>query len=338
MRKLRNVRPAVGQPTRWDDLEVFGTIALGIRAGKTLQQIAEDPLSGAGGARMLYFRLARLERALGRRLVDRRPWGRSSYLTEVGAAVAGKVTELRILRQQVDEVARGTDIPLLRIVTHATLASALIPAVVRRRRVTSGSPDFHLELVVVDTYAHALAAVNEGRADIGLYLAFREFDRARTPRGVRREILGETEVVVLCPLWHRFVTRTRSHTRPVLLAELAAEPVIARGYVDLQLLLTSARGRRIIVPNSTDKLAYVRLGLGVSILPKLIADLAGRAESVVLLPFRPVLRPVLCLLRPKKRLRSFPDAMEEFLDDVKVACRSALRSSARSPRRVTGIA
>ncbi len=329
MGNFRRTRHSTGDFPRWDDLEQFGVIADVVRAGKSLQEIAEDPAAGTGGARMLYFRLGRLERALGRRLVDRRRWGRTTHLTTAGADVARIVADLWSTRQRLEEVCRDPDVPVLRIVTHATLVSSLIPAILQRRRMATGArPSFDLELTVVSSYADALAAVNDSRVDVGLYLAFPRFDRVPLPRSVRRQILGSTDLVVLCPSTHQFAAGSQKHPNPVQLSDLEEEHVIVRGYVDLQLLPSGPRGRRIIVSHSRDKLVYVQLGLGVSLLPKLIVDLLGLPKGVVMLPLRPTLTPALCLLRPRKRLRPLGDAAEEFLEELGQSCRAALRASA----------
>ncbi len=329
MENVRSTHHSTGDFPRWDDLEQFGVIATGVRAGKHLQEIAADPAAGAGGARMLYFRLGRLERALGRRLVDRRRWGRTAYLTPAGEDVARIVADLSTTRERLEEVRRDPDVPVLRIVTHATLVSSLIPAVLQRRRTETGArPSFDLELTVVSSYADALAAVNESRVDVGLYLAFPRFDRVPTPRSVRREILGGTDVMVLCPSAHRFATRSQKHPTPVQLSDLEEEHIIVRGYVDRQVLPSGPKARRITVSNSRDKLTYVQLGLGVSLLPKLVVDLLGLPKGVVVLPLRPTLTPALCLLRARKRVRPLGDTAEEFLEALGSSCRAALRTSA----------
>lgn len=310
----------------WDDLEAFGIIAQGIAAGKNLQQIAEDPSASMKGPRMLYLRLSRLERALGKRLVDRRPWGRTAQLTGVGRAVARVVAELSEVRRRVLAAAAGEQIPVLRVVTHATLASALIPPAVRRRR-GKGDQGFHLELMVVAAYADAVAAVNDDRADVGLYLAFPRFDRVPTPRTIRREILGSSKVVLLVSARHPLAARAGGRPKPVTLDDLAGQTIITRGYVDLQIFPPSFPAWRIVVPHSLDKLTYVQRGIGVALLPKFIADLQPRRRGVVELPFRPLLQPELCLLRPRKNLRPLSDAAELFVEELKRSCRSALQRS-----------
>lgn len=327
--KFRNVRRApyreragaghaARQTSRWDDLEAFGIIATGIAAGKTLPQIADDPLSGIGGRRMLYFRLGRLERDLRRRLVDRRPWGREARLTQAGDEVAASVVDLLAVRRRLHDSVAQPVVPLLRIATHATLVSTLLPqALVDRGAVPKSR--FHLELVLVRSYPEALAAVADGRADVGLYLAFPDLDQNSLPRNVRRERLGETEVVVLCHRGHRFASRA-PRAGWLRREDIADETVIVRGYVDEYTLPPGAsRGRRIIVPHTLDKLAYVRLGIGVTLFPRLILSLLGSPSDLRALPFHPPLALVLTLLQPKKRLRPLDEAAD-FVESLRLAC------------------
>lgn len=316
---------------RWDDLEAFGIIATGIVAGKTLPQIADDPLSGIGGRRMLYFRLGRLEQDLGRRLVDRRPWGREARLTSAGDEVAGFVTDLLAVRRRLHDAGAQPAVPVLRIVTHATLVSTLLPQVLKDQGSRPPSR-FNLELVLVRSYPEALAAVADGRADVGLYLTFPDLDRTSLPRNVRRERLGETEVVVLCHPRHRFASRAprAPYKSPLRLStgragrlrrdDLVDETVIVRGHIDEHILPPGGpSGRRIIVPHTLDKLAYVRLGLGVTLFPRLIFAILGAPSDLRALPFRPPLTLVLALLQPRKRLRPLGEAAA-FVENLRLAC------------------
>lgn len=304
---------------RWDDLEAFGIIATGILAGKALPQIADDPLSGIGGRRMLYFRLGRLERDLGRRLVDRRPWGREARLTSAGDEVAGFVADLLAVRRRLHDAVAQPATPVLRIATHATLVSTLLPRVFVDHGASLRSR-FHLELVLVRSYPEALAAVADGRADVGLYLTFPELDRTAIPRNVQRERLGETEVVVLCHPSHRFASRAPRAGR-LRRDDLVDETVIVRGYIDEYTLPPGGgpSGRRIIVPHTLDKLAYVRLGIGVTLFPRLIFSLLGAPSDLRALPFHPPLTLALALLEPRKRLRSLGEATA-FVENLRSSC------------------
>lgn len=309
---------AAGRSPRWDDLEAFGIIATGILAGKTLPQIADDPLSGIGGRRMLYFRLGRLERDLGRRLVDRRPWGREARLTSAGDAVAASVADLLAVRRRLHDSVAQPVVPVLRVATHATLVSTLLPRVfLDHGRLPSSR--FHIELVLVRSYPEVLAAVADGRADVGLYLAFPALDRTALPRNVRRERLGETEVVVLCHPSHRFAPRAPRAGR-LRREDLVDETVIVRGYIDEYTLPPGGpSGRRIIVPHTLDKLAYVRLGIGVTLFPRLIFSLLGSPSDLRALPFHPPLTLALTLLQPRKRLRPLGETAA-FVEDLRVSC------------------
>lgn len=320
---------------RWDDLEVFSAIVDGLRLGKSLQQIAEDPNARVGGSRMLYFRLGRLESALGRRLVDRRPWGRDARLTEAGEALAAYVSQLLGVRRQLHEAFAEPEVPVLRIATHATLISSLFPAAVRESQRRRGpKPLFHLDLLTVTGIAEALAAVNEGRADAGLHLVFPEFERLSLPRNVRHEPLGRTEVLVLCHPAHRFAERARAGgaSATVHLDELADECVITRGVVDARLLPRGTRARRISVQHSLDKLAYVRLGIGVTLFPRLAYELLASPTELRGLPLRPRIAPVLTLLRPRKRSRPLAEPVEEFLADLRSFGLAATRVHTRAAR------
>lgn len=309
-------------PARWDDLEAFGAIAEGLRSGKTLQRIAEDPLTGISGARMLYFRLGRLERVLGHRLVDRRPWGRDAHLTEAGEKLSQFVSKLLVVRRQLHESFRKADVPVLKVATHSTLMSTLLPAAMEKnQRGSHVTPGFHVELVLVGTYAEALAAVNEGRVDIGVYLVLPNFDDISVPRNVRREILGRSDTLVIFPPSHRFAARTGQNSRAVVhLEELVDECVIIRGYVDRNLLPMKTGGRRIIVTHTLDKLTYVRLGIGVSLYPQLAYDLLSPPSGVNTLPLHPPLCANLTLLQPRKRTRPLHQTARQFLTDLRAFC------------------
>ena len=301
---------------RWDDLEAFGVIAEGLQKQKTLQQIALEPHSPLGGARILYLRLGRLERTLGRRLVDRRPWGRSAHLTAAGETVAQYVTELTRVRQRVHESFTEAEVPVLRIAAHATLVSTLLPTVIQQHQ--GRGQDFNVELVLVHSYAEALRAVDDGRVDAGVHLVFPQFDDLPLPRNVRSERLGTTETVVIFPTTHRWAAPAKSGTRrSVHLDDLLDESVITRGYVDNRLLPTGGGGRRIRVPHVLDKLSYVRLGIGVSLYPRLAFDLLGPVAGVRALPLQPAVPAALVLLQPRKRTRPLEQPAAAFLKELR---------------------
>lgn len=320
-------RSATSSPSAlWEDLEAFHVIAEGLRTGKTLQHVAGDPHSLIGSARMLYLRLGRLERTLGRRLVDRRPWGRDARLTEAGARLAAQVADLVRLRRQIEVSSAEPDVPVLRIATHSTLISTLLPAVVeesrQRRQNTKG---FSLDLELVRTYADALSAVAEGRVDAGLYLALPGIDGAPLPRNVRDELLGCTELLVLFHPSHWFGARREKRRGAIRLEELADECVITRGYLDAKLPAAGPRGSRITVPHTLDALAFVRLEIGVSLIPRLAYELSTWPRDLRALPLSPAIVSSLVLLRPRKLLRPLTAHAEEFLEDLRAYGRARSR-------------
>lgn len=314
--------------TLWEDLEAFHAIAEGLRTGKTLQHVADDPHSLIGSARMLYLRLSRLERALGRRLVDRRPWGRDARLTEAGARLAAQVAELVRLRRQIEASSAEPEVSVLRIATQSTLISTLLPAAMEEHRQRGqDATGFSLDLELVRTYADALSAVSEGRADVGIYLTLPDIDKAPLPRNVRSELLGRTELFVLFHHSHRFAERCRSRQAAVRLEELTDEYVITRGYVDVKLPSAGLRGNRITVPHTLDALAFVRLGIGLSLLPRLAYDLLPQSRDLRALPLSPPIVSSLVLLRPRKRLRPLTDETEGFLESLRTYCLAHSRRS-----------
>lgn len=307
---------------RWDDLEAFAVVAAGVRAGRSVQHVADDPRAGVGSPRMLYFRLARLEKALGQRLVDRRPWGRAAALTSAGQRVAEVVSELALLRQRVRASTAEPEAPVFRLVTHATLVSAVLPAVIAHQSMASSFSPSHLHMSVVGAYEEAVAAVHEARADMGLYLVFPSLAAAHVPRGVVKEAVVRTDVVVLAHRRHRLsLRRRRGRAVPVKLDELLDECVVIRGLVDQQLLPASTRGRRIIVPHTLDKIAYVRLGVGLALYPRLAADLLRLPPEIEVLPLRPLLSAELTALRPRKLTRPVQTAIRGFVESVRTIAR-----------------
>ncbi|MBI4022525.1 MAG: LysR family transcriptional regulator [Candidatus Andersenbacteria bacterium] len=303
---------------RWDDLEAFAAVAAGVRAGRTVQDVAEDPRSGVGSPRMLYFRLTRLEKALGQRLVDRRPWGRSAALTDAGQRVAEVLGELSVIRQRVRAATAEPEAPMFRLVTHATLVSAVLPPVIAHRTRVAGFNSAHLSIAVVGVYEGAVAAVNEARADLGLYLVLPSLPAAYVPRGVVKEMVARTDVVVLAHQRHGLARRRRrGRLMPVSLDELLDECMVTRGLVDQQLLPAGTRGRRIIVPHSLDKIAYVRLGVGLALLPRLAADLLQLPSEICVLSLRPRLFEELTVLRPRKMTRPVQAGARGFVESVR---------------------
>lgn len=320
-------RSAAGSPSAlWEDLEAFHVIAEGLRTGKTLQHAVGDPHSLIGSARMLYLRLGRLERTLSCRLVDRRPWGRDARLTEAGARLAAQVAELVRLRRQIEVSSAEPEVSVLRIATHSTLISTLLPAAMEEHRQRKqNTKGFSLDLELVRTYADALSAVAEGRVDAGLYLTLPGIDEASLTRNIRDERLGPTELLVLFHPSHRFGVQQKKGRESVDLGELADECVITRGYLDAKLPTTRPRGSRITVPHTLDALAFVRLGVGVSILPRLAYELFPLPRNLRALPLSPAIVSLLVLLQPRKRIRPLTDETAGFLEDLRAYCLTRLQ-------------
>lgn len=303
----------------WDDLEAFGVIVHGLQVGNTLQQIGEDPHSTFKSARMLYLRLARLERALGKRLIDRRPWGRRARLTDDGERLARFVEELLDTRRRLQSSFAEPAIPTLRLATHATLVTIILPKVLEQRRARGLSPAvLRIEPSVVQGFPEALAAVVEGRADVAFYLAPPGAPEVRLPSAVRGERLLRTELLLLCAPAHRFAERLRQNPRATVRAtELADELIIGRPFFRNLAPAPGPRGGWITVPHSLDMLPYIHLGLGVGFHARVVYELLGRPSDLVALPLEPSFVSTFWLLLPRKRWRPLSAEAEEFIGDLR---------------------
>ncbi|ALG08256.1 LysR family transcriptional regulator [Kibdelosporangium phytohabitans] len=209
--------------------------------------------------------IAVLEEGLGVALFDRQ--ARGVRLTEEGrvllAHAEAVLDRLDMARRELTAI-RDLDGGRLRIGTFATAATALVPpAVVAFRR------DFpHVELSVSDGLtAHLAARLRAGELDVAVVHQGPILDGLTT-----HELLADPQFVAL-PHGHRL-----AHRKTVRLAELATENWIA-GSTSVENTLIGACLRsgfrpvvRYVVQEWTAKQGLVAAGLGVTLVPGLLAS------------------------------------------------------------------
>lgn len=303
---------------RWDDLELFVTIAKGIRAGQTLQQIGQDPRNPFKSARMLYLRLTRLEKSLGHKLINRRPWKRGSSLTDKGAQLEKEVEGLMTMRQRLQHGFSRPSMPTLRIATNTSAILSIVPKMVRQRIHAKGMAGlgFKPEIITLDTHAHVAAAVESNQADIGLCTSRPNEHVVALPRTIRNELLLKSEVLVLCGPEHALAKRQQSKKPWVTINDLQNEQIISRPGFQKLFAPELFRGGWISVTSAADIHEYVRLGLAVGFGVRFGYEVIGFPQGVIPLPLRPSMHFSWWMITPKKQL--LPDQVtRDFVQELR---------------------
>lgn len=307
---------------RWEDLEAFLAIAAGVEAGRTIMQVGEDGTHGYGGPRLLYLRLARLEEALGVRLVERRKWSRNVHLTEEGTWLAAELRRQRTARMNLQKHFADRSAPTLRLSATSTMISTFLPAVVQAMKRRPDLKDLRLTLIDREREEDVLQDVHDNRAAVGLAL---QHGHAHVPHDVRVESLATSPRAVLCHESHPFVTRARHDPSRAAVqhGEIAHERVFIRPHDARYLPPPSSLGEHFVVPRFEEARAYVRAGLGVTISLEILERLLGPDEHLQALPLEPTARVPLSLIAPRKREGSLNGHLPAFLDVVREVARAA---------------
>jgi DNA-binding transcriptional LysR family regulator len=287
--------------------------------------------SVVGAARVLHVttsavsqQMARLEREVGQRLVQRQ--GRGVRLTEVGALLARNAGDLLSHVERVESSVaehRGAVAGNLTIAAFATAARGLLPKVLSVLR--SRYPDLAVSLSEQEPH-EAIPALRRGHLDIAVVQDWAE-DVPTAPDGLARQHLLADTFDLAIPVNHPLAGRTS-----VAIKELADEDWIgwSTGQICHDWLIRTLgehRAEARLVHTASEhstQLALVSAGLGVAVIPRL-----GRG------PAPPSVRFVSIDPPPTRRIH----ALWRHSASVRPAIRAALdalqRHSTTEPRRVT---
>jgi DNA-binding transcriptional LysR family regulator len=246
--------------------------------------------SVVGAARTLHVttsavsqQMARLEREVGQRLVERQ--GRGLRLTEVGALLARDAGDLLGHVERVESGLaehRGTVAGTLTIAAFATAARGLLPAVLRDLR--SRYPDLSVSLSEREPH-EAIPALSRGHLDIAVVQDWIDNVLA-VPEGLSRRDLLDDPFDVALPVDHPLADRDR-----VAIKELAGDDWIScsTGQIchDWLVRLLRADGEQPRMMHTASEhstqLALVAAGLGIAVIPRLGREPAP--PSVRFVPF-----------------------------------------------------
>ena len=229
-----------------------------------------------GAARTLHVttsaisqQMARLEREVGQRLVERH--GRGVRLTEVGALLARNAGELLRQVERVEATVaqhRGAVAGTVAIAAFATAARGLLPAVLRDLR--TRYPDLSVSLSEREPH-EAIPALTRGHLDIAVVQEWVD-DVLTTPEGLSRRHLLDDTFDVAVPTDHRLADRGS-----VAITELAGDDWIgwSTGQICHDWLVRTLRRNGVeprIVHTASEhstQLALVAAGLGTAVIPRL---------------------------------------------------------------------
>ncbi|MBN6037222.1 LysR family transcriptional regulator [Amycolatopsis sp. 195334CR] len=212
--------------------------------------------------------LARLEREVGQRLVERN--GRGIRLTDAAALLAAHGDRLLAQVEQVEaDLARhrGAVAGRLSVAAFATAARGLLPGALRGLRAEHPALDLRLD---EQEPPEAIAGLCRGDVDVAVVQDWAEAP-LELPEGLSRENLLDDPLDLAVPVEHALAARTS-----VTLADLVAEEWIT--WTSGQLChdwLTRSLGEPRVVHTASEhstQLALVAAGLGVAVLPLLGRD------------------------------------------------------------------
>jgi DNA-binding transcriptional LysR family regulator len=157
-------------------------------------------------------RVRDLERAVGRRLVERT--NRGATLTAAGEQLAGYAARCLALAEEAIETARGfDDVPRFVIAGHSTFGSRVVPLVF------GALTDMPRRLVLKDAHSHeALALVQDGTADLGITI------NSSVPSGTRRITLPIDPVLCVASPEHPIVRLKSASVTDLKTAVIALNP------------------------------------------------------------------------------------------------------------------
>lgn len=248
--------------------------------------------SVAGAARTLHVttsavsqQLARLEREVGQRLIQRH--GRGVRLTEAGTLLADSAADLLTHVEQVEAglaAHRGTVAGSLMIAAFATASRGLLPVVVRDLK--ARYPDLSVSLSEQEPH-EAIPALRRGNVDVAVVQDWAE-DPLTVPDGVSRQNLLDDPFDVALPIDHPLADRDS-----LAVKELAGEDWISwsSGQIchDWLARTLSTHGAQARVMHTASEhstqLALVAAGLGVALIPRLGREPAP--ASVRFVPLEP---------------------------------------------------
>lgn len=227
--------------------------------------------------------LARLEREVGQRLVERQ--GRGIRLTDAGALLANNAGDLLTHVERVEaDLARHRDVVAgtVTIAAFATAGRGLLPTALRELR--SRYPDLTVSLSEQEPH-EAIPALSRGYLDVAVVQDWAD-DELTVPDGLARQDLLDDPFDVALPLDH-----PHSDRDSVTITELAGEDWISwsTGQICHDWLARTLRPHGT-QPHATHtasehstQLALVAAGLGVALIPRL-----GREPTPPAVRFVPV--------------------------------------------------
>lgn len=265
--------------------------------------------SVVGAARTLHVttsavsqQMARLEREVGQRLVERQ--GRGVRLTEVAALLARNAGDLLSHVERIESgIAehRGAVAGALTIAAFATAARGLLPAVLRDLR--ARYPDLSVSLSEREPH-EAIPALARGHLDVAVVQDWVD-DMLPIPEGLSRQNLLDDPFDVALPVDHPLADRDS-----VAITELAGDDWISwsTGQICHDWLVRTLRSNGVeprVVHTASEhstQLALVAAGLGAAVIPRLGREPAP--PSVRFVPINPPpTRRVLALWRQSATAR-----------------------------------
>ena len=286
-----------------------------VRHLAALRAVAEEGTFGAAAVRLGYAQsaisqqIAALERYVGHRLFDRPGGSRPVRLTRAGELLLGHaesiMTRLSAARIDLDSLGDGDRCGSLRIGAYQSVARTLLPLILQELGSDSAEVDFDLKESSDDQ--PLLELLENGELDV----AFAELP---LPEGMLEATrLLEDPYVLVVPESHAFAKLDR----PLALEELADAALVtfrcrssARLTEALALHGATPRCVREVEDGATLH-GFVRAGLGLGLVPRLAADVAGKPLLAV--PVEAKLPPrVVAIAWHRDRLRTCSAGM--FID------------------------
>jgi DNA-binding transcriptional LysR family regulator len=269
-------------------------------------------------------RLSDLEARLGVALFDRR--ARGVEPTEAGRALVRHIrslnTSLHALESEVVEFSRGIK-GHLRIAANASAIAEALPADLAT--FARAHPGIRISLEDM-TSADVQAAVAGGRADVGVFVP-PQHEAALACRPYR-----EGALAALVPQGHVLVRRRAVDFEALLDFDIVGLHLGAAAH-ELMRERAQALGRtlneRIQVRGFEAIAQLVETGLGVAILPAVVAERASRVFGVIALPLNEdwARRQYLLAVRPQPVL---PTVLQRFIDTL--SPRSPVAATASDPK------
>jgi DNA-binding transcriptional LysR family regulator len=264
-----------------------------VRHLAALKAVAEEGTFGAAALRLGYAQsaisqqIAALERYVGHRLFDRPGGSRPVQLTRAGELLLGHAETImsRLSAARIDLDSLGTDDcgSPIRIGAYQSVARSILPLVLQELGVDSEEADFSLKESNDD--AVLLDLLERGELDV----SFVELPIPEGPLEATR--LLEDPFVLVAPDEHELAMLDR----PITLEELAEVPLIlfkSRSTVRVRDTFALRGLSPSVVREVEDAATLVGLvlaGLGMGLMPRLAADIEGKA--LVAIPVEPRLAP-----------------------------------------------